>query len=206
MTAALTRRALVAAALVLVSARRAGKVAGDLHRLSPRSAVGGHDPVAYFTEGKPVAGEVRHHASMEGRDLALREREEPRPVQGEAGEICAAIRRLLRLGGVAGLHGERRSQSLEDRRRQALSSTTTPACSGIGRRTCPVTSRMRTGTGRRCWRSRGAHSTLMPAFATSRHFSVCAAMNAPRSSGRAERRHAAELGDGLAHLCCRDPR
>jgi hypothetical protein len=39
---------------------------------------------------------------MEGHDLALLVREEPRSVQGRACEVRTAVRRLLRLGRLAG--------------------------------------------------------------------------------------------------------
>ena len=78
-SAGMTRRALFAAALVLAAPCRAGEVAGGLHRPALSTAVGGHDPVAYFTEGKPVAGSssITHQwkgvtwrfASEKNRDL-----------------------------------------------------------------------------------------------------------------------------------------
>ena len=53
----LTRRALVAAALVLAAPLAAAAKSPPVYTgwLSS-TAVGGHDPVAYFTDGKPVAG------------------------------------------------------------------------------------------------------------------------------------------------------
>ncbi len=53
----LTRRALVAAALVLAVPLAAAAKSPPIYTgLLSSTAVGGYDPVAYFTEGKPVAG------------------------------------------------------------------------------------------------------------------------------------------------------
>ena len=83
-------------------------------------AIEGTDPVAYFTESKPLAGLERLRARMDGRDLALRPPRRPRPVRRRPGEIRAPVRRLLRLGSVAKPPRQDRSRGLEDRRRQAL--------------------------------------------------------------------------------------
>ena len=52
-----TRRALIAAALVLSAPLAAQAKSPEIYTgLLSSTAVGGHDPVAYFTDGKPVAG------------------------------------------------------------------------------------------------------------------------------------------------------
>jgi YHS domain-containing protein len=56
MTAGLTRRALLAAALVLTPLTAQARSAEIYTGWLSSSAVGGYDPVAYFTEGRPVAG------------------------------------------------------------------------------------------------------------------------------------------------------
>jgi YHS domain-containing protein len=53
---ALTRRTLIAAVLVLAPLAAQAKSAEIYTGLLSSTAVAGHDPVAYFTEGKPVAG------------------------------------------------------------------------------------------------------------------------------------------------------
>ena len=52
-----TRRALIAAALVLSAPLAAQAKSPEIYTgLLSSTAVGGYDPVAYFTDGKPVAG------------------------------------------------------------------------------------------------------------------------------------------------------
>jgi hypothetical protein len=62
---------------------------------SSKLALDGYDPVAYFKTGKPQKG---NHAAG----------------------IRAAVRRLLRVGRLAGLYRKGRSARLADRRGQAL--------------------------------------------------------------------------------------
>lgn len=56
MTAALSRRALLATMLALTPVAAAARSAEIYTGWLSSSAVGGYDPVVYFTEGKPVAG------------------------------------------------------------------------------------------------------------------------------------------------------
>ena len=56
MAAGLTRRALLAAALALSPLTAQAKSPEIYTGLLSSIAVGGYDPVAYFTDGKPVAG------------------------------------------------------------------------------------------------------------------------------------------------------
>ena len=104
-----TRRSVVAgigATLAMPAAAFAR--AAEIHTgLLSSTAVGGYDAVAYFTEGKPVVGKKDTRLRLEGRDVAVCNREEPRRLQGEAGGLCAAIWRSLRLGGQPRLHGQR---------------------------------------------------------------------------------------------------
>ncbi len=76
----LTRRVLLAAALVAAAPLTAHAKSAEIYTgLLSSTAVGGYDPVAYFTEGKPVAGKsgITHSwkgvtwrfASEKNRDL-----------------------------------------------------------------------------------------------------------------------------------------
>ena len=79
-----------------------GPLAGDLHR----------DPLVdrgwrlrsgrLFHRRQADAGEAGYRLHLEGCDLAICERKESRPVQGQARGLRPAVRRLLCLGGVAG--------------------------------------------------------------------------------------------------------
>jgi len=62
-TARPARRAVLAGALVLAAA---AAVAPALAADGPRLAISGHDPVAYFTQGRPVAGSPAHAVEHEG--------------------------------------------------------------------------------------------------------------------------------------------
>ena len=84
------------------------------------TAIEGYDPVAYFTEGRPVEGASAFSHDWMGADLVLRQRREPGSIRRRTGEVRAPVRRLLRLGGRARLHRQDRSRGLEDRRRQAV--------------------------------------------------------------------------------------
>jgi hypothetical protein len=44
-------------------------------------ALQGYDPVAYFTDGKPVKGSPRVHRHLQRRDLPVRDGGTPRHVQ-----------------------------------------------------------------------------------------------------------------------------
>ena len=67
-------------------------------------AIRGYDPVAYFTDEKAVKGQPRLQPRLAGRDLALRQRREPRPLRRGAYKVRAPVRRLLRLGCEPQLH------------------------------------------------------------------------------------------------------
>ena len=60
-------------------------------------AINGYDPVAYFTEDKPVKGDPAYHLRLEGRAVPVRLGRRPRPLRRRPGEIRAAIWRLVRL-------------------------------------------------------------------------------------------------------------
>ncbi len=83
-------------------------------------AIDGYDPVAYFTDGKPVSRQQGVRPRLERCHLALRLGGAPRSLRAGAGDVRPAVRRLLRLGGLAGLHRRHRPASLEDRERSAL--------------------------------------------------------------------------------------
>ena len=118
-------------------------------------AVGGYDPVAYFTKGQPVEGKKEFQtrwmdaewrfASAENRDLFVAAPEKYAP----------AIRRLLRLGRGAGLYGVGRSAALEDRRRQAVPELRPGGPADAGKRTYPASSPAPTATGPLSWPSKG---------------------------------------------------
>ena len=96
MTAALTRRSLLAAALVLSPLAAQAKSNEIYTGWLSSSAVGGYDPVAYFTEGKPVAGNsaITHQwkgttwrfSSEKNRDLF---KAEPAKYAPQYGGYCA---------------------------------------------------------------------------------------------------------------------
>jgi YHS domain-containing protein len=92
----LTRRTLLAAALVLSPLSAQAKSPEIYTGWLSSSAVGGYDPVAYFTEGKPVAGNsgITHQwkgttwrfASEKNRDLF---KAEPAKYAPQFGGYCA---------------------------------------------------------------------------------------------------------------------
>ncbi len=192
MTAALTRRSLLAAALVLPPVAAQARSNEIYTGWLSSSAVGGYDPVAYFTEGKPVAGNsaITHQwkgatwrfASEKNRDLF---KAEPAKYAPQYGGYCAwAVSQGYTakgdpnhwkiVGGKLFLNYDAKVQRNWEK-------------------DIPATSRTPTGTGRRCWRSRRDHSTLMfAAFATALHFAPCAAMKpqAPPASRASARRRA----------------
>ena len=83
-------------------------------------AIEGTDPVAYFTESKPVEGSSDFEHEWMGATWRFVGAENRDRFAADPEKIRAAVRRLLRLGGRARLHRQDRSRGLEDRRRQAL--------------------------------------------------------------------------------------
>jgi YHS domain-containing protein len=93
---ALTRRTLVAAVLILAPFAAQAKSAEIYTGFLSSTAVGGHDPVAYFTEGRPVAGksDFTHQwkgvtwrfASAKNRDLF---KAKPEAYAPQYGGYCA---------------------------------------------------------------------------------------------------------------------
>jgi YHS domain-containing protein len=96
MTAALTRRSLLAAAFVLSTLAAQAKSPEIYTGWLNSSAVGGYDPVAYFAEGKPVEGKssITHQwkgatwrfSSEKNRDLF---KAEPAKYAPQYGGYCA---------------------------------------------------------------------------------------------------------------------
>ncbi|MBA3963611.1 MAG: hypothetical protein H0X40_17170 [Chthoniobacterales bacterium] len=84
------------AALLLLSV---AAFAGDLVNVSGASnaAVSGYDPVAFFTDSKPVNGSPFITARASGSDLLLCQRGTQEAVHGQPGQICATVRRVLRV-------------------------------------------------------------------------------------------------------------
>jgi YHS domain-containing protein len=117
-----TRRSLpiIIAAVMLASAAfaRSPEIYAGI---VPTTAVGGYDPVAYFTDGKPVSGKKELTFSWKGATWRFANEKNLEAFKASPERPCPAIRRLLRLGGVARLYRQGRSQGVEDRRRQALS-------------------------------------------------------------------------------------
>ena len=154
MTAALTRRSLLAAALVLPPLAAQAKSPEIYTGWLSSSAVGGYDPVAYFTEGKPVAGNSDITHQWKGATWRFASREEPRSVQGRAakyapqyGGYCAWA---VSQGYTA--KGDPNHWKIVDGK--LFLNYDAKRAARTGRRTSRATSRTRTGTGRRCWRSR----------------------------------------------------
>ena len=56
-----------------------------------RISIGGYDPVAYFTDGKPVQGKPDIEIFVAPIALALRQRQSPRHVRQGSGSLHAAI-------------------------------------------------------------------------------------------------------------------
>jgi YHS domain-containing protein len=94
---AVTRRALLAATLIIGTTTIAHAKSGEIYTgLLSSTAVGGYDPVAYFTDGKPVAGKasITHQwkgatwrfASEKNRDLF---KAEPARYAPQYGGYCA---------------------------------------------------------------------------------------------------------------------
>ena len=84
-------------------------------------AIKGYDPVAYFTQNAAVEGSERVLVQLAGRDLALRQRREPRPVRRRPGQVRAAVRRSVRRRRLLRhRHHQHRSEGLADHRGQAL--------------------------------------------------------------------------------------
>jgi hypothetical protein len=79
-------------------------------------AIKGYDPVAYFTTGKPTPGIAQFTTTYQG-DLSLRVGREPCPLHRGAGEIRAAVRRLLRLCDRAEPDRRHRPGRVGDRQR-----------------------------------------------------------------------------------------
>ena len=156
MTAALTRRSLLAAALVLSPLAAQAKSNEIYTGWLSSSAVGGYDPVAYFTEGKPVAGNsgITHQwkgttwrfSSEKNRDLF---KAEPAKYAPQYGGYCAwAVSQGYTAKGDPNhwkIVGGKLYLNYDAKR-----------AARTGSRTSRATSRTPTGTGRRCWRSRGA--------------------------------------------------
>jgi hypothetical protein len=88
------------------------------------TAVGGYDPVAYFKDGTPVAGKSDITWTWKGATWRF--------ASAENREIFKQTR-LLRLGGVARLHRQGRSEILEDRQRQALPELRRAGAEGLGK-------------------------------------------------------------------------
>jgi YHS domain-containing protein len=96
MIARMTRRALVAATLALIPLAAQAKSAEVYTGILSSVAAGGYDPVAYFTEGKPVAGksDITHQwkgatwrfASEKNRDLF---KAKPEAYAPQYGGYCA---------------------------------------------------------------------------------------------------------------------
>ena len=105
----------VAAALYATSA-----AAGEFYE-KDGAAIRGYDPVAYFTEGKPVKGSPDYKAELQGLDVLLQIAGESRCVRGRPGEVCPAVRRLLRVRNGRRLQGRDAAVGVHDRRQQALS-------------------------------------------------------------------------------------
>jgi YHS domain-containing protein len=102
----LTRRVLLAAALVAAAPLAAHAKSAEVYTgLLSSTAVGGYDPVAYFTEGKPVAGKsaITHNwkgatwrfSSEKNRDLFKTSPEKYAP---QYGGYCAPISGLPEIG------------------------------------------------------------------------------------------------------------
>lgn len=102
----MTRRVLFAAALVLAAPLAAQAKSPEIYTgLLSSTAVGGYDPVAYFTEGKPVAGKsgITHSwkgvtwrfASEKNRDLF---KADPTKYAPQYGGYCAPISGLPEIG------------------------------------------------------------------------------------------------------------
>ena len=91
------------AAALVVAVLAAGASAGEFFEKNG-VAIRGYDPVAYFTDGKPVKG-----AGVQGRvqrvDVPLQVEGESRHVRSRSGEIRAAVRRVLRLRDRGWLQG-----------------------------------------------------------------------------------------------------
>ena len=84
-------------------------------------AIRGTDPVAYFTQGKPVAGSPDYTYEWKGATWYFASAANRDRFKAESGTLGAAIRRLLRLRGGPGLCRQDRGRPMVGRRWQALS-------------------------------------------------------------------------------------
>ncbi len=96
----ITRRILLALAVLALALPAAAQSVNSKDGL----ALKGYDAVAYFNDGKPVAGSRKFHHQMAGCGVALRQRRQPRHLCRRTRQICPAIWRFLRLGGRQRLH------------------------------------------------------------------------------------------------------
>lgn len=83
----------------LLVALAAPAFAGGVVYTSWGKAIGGYDPVAYFTDGSRSRGFIEVYPRLHGSHLAFCQRQEPRCLRRHAGKIRASIWRVLRLGG-----------------------------------------------------------------------------------------------------------
>ena len=101
-------------------------------------AIRGTDPVAYFTESKPVQGSSDHTLEYKGATWRFSSAANRATFQAEPRKVCTAIRRLLRLGRFPRLHREYRSRRLDHRQRKALSELQRKRDERLARRPRPV--------------------------------------------------------------------
>ena len=65
--------------------------AGPSRGEEARLAISGYDPVAYFTDGKPVPGQSEFEYTMAQCPVAVREPRASRRVRQQPRSLCAAI-------------------------------------------------------------------------------------------------------------------
>ena len=73
--------------------------------------INGYDPVAYFTDGKPMKGSGYHVADFEGVTYAFASKEHKEMFEAKCSSIAPLIEVLGRLGGAIVEHFTHRTDS-----------------------------------------------------------------------------------------------
>ena len=110
---ALTRRHLLLASAAALAATPAAAREDAVWTNFWGLALRGYDPVAYFTEGRPVEGVSDHSAKWNGAEWRFASAANREAFLADPEKYAPPIRWLLRLGGQPGLHRQHRPEAWE---------------------------------------------------------------------------------------------